>query len=199
VLHAHFFVGDKATALYQQTLKRLGDLKYDGTSNPKTWSFDKYTTAHIAAHNTLHTLHADYKVEAMPELLKIKFYQDRITDLFFNLVRLSISTSLSQFTTFDQVKDHYVTFKRTTSAYDKPDPTRRCISSIGRGGPGRGRGDGGRGGQGGNDHSPRKPTQEEIDAQTHIKAKHCDRLVYTRFSAAKKAKHWQLCNPQKQA
>jgi hypothetical protein len=45
IIHAHFFGGNKATALCQQTLKRLGDLKYDGLSNPKKWSFDKYTTA----------------------------------------------------------------------------------------------------------------------------------------------------------
>ena len=35
VLHAHFFGGDKATSLFQQTLKKLSDLKYDGNSNPK--------------------------------------------------------------------------------------------------------------------------------------------------------------------
>jgi hypothetical protein len=41
VLHAHFFGGDKATSLYQQTLRKLGDLKFDGTSNPRNWSFDR--------------------------------------------------------------------------------------------------------------------------------------------------------------
>jgi hypothetical protein len=197
VLHAHFFGGDKATALHTQTLKRLSDLRYDGNSNPKAWSFDKYTIAHVAAHNTLHTLHVDYKAEALPKALKIKYYQDGITDPFFNLVRLSIQSCPNLFTTFDQVKDHYVCFKRTTSAFDNPGTTQRGISSFGQGGPGRGRGDGGRGGRGGN--SPRKPTQEEIDACTHIKAKHYDGSEYKRFSPAEKAKHWQLMHPHKQA
>ena len=110
----------------------------------------------------------DYKVDAMPKTLKIKFYQDGITDPFFNYVRLSITTCPHLFTTFDQVKDHYTSFKQTTSAFDNPGTTRRGILSFGRGGPGRGRGDGGRSGRGGNDPCPRKPTQEEIDACTHI-------------------------------
>jgi hypothetical protein len=71
VLHAHFFGGDKATSLFQQTLKRLSDLKYDGNSNPNTWSFDKYTTAHVSAHNILHSLHVDYDIEALAESTKI--------------------------------------------------------------------------------------------------------------------------------
>jgi hypothetical protein len=126
VLHAHFFGGDKAISLFQSTIKRLGDLKYDGNSNPKTWSFDKYTTAHMSAHNTLHCLHLDYNVEALAESMKIKYYQDGISDPYFNTVRLSIQTSPHLFTTFDQVKDHYTTFKRSTSAYDNPWTTRRA-------------------------------------------------------------------------
>jgi hypothetical protein len=200
VLHAHFFGGEKATALYTQTLKRLSDLKYDGTSNPRNWNFDKYTIAHMSAHNTLHTLHMDYGVDAMPELLKIKYYQDGISDPFFNSVRLSIHTSPQLFTSFDQVKDHYTNFERTTSAFDSPGTIRRGILSFGQDGPGRGRGDGGRtSGQVGNDPCPRKPTQEEIDACTHIKAKHYDGREYKLFSAAKRAKHWQLMNPNKQS
>jgi hypothetical protein len=171
VLHAHFFGGDKATSLFQQTLKKLSDLKYDGHSNPKTWSFDKYTTAHVSAHNTLHTLHVDYSVESFNETMKIKYFQDGISDKLFHPVQLQIHANPSQFTTFDQVKELYTTFKRTTSAHDNPGTTRRGISSFGRGGPGRGRGGGGRGGRG---HGPRKPTQEEVDACTHIKAKHYD-------------------------
>ena len=133
----------------------------------------------------------------MPKTLKIKFYQDGITDPFFHSVRLSISTSPALFTTFDQVKDHYTSFKRTASALDNPGTTQRGILSFGRGGPGRGRGDGKRHRQGGD--SPRKPTQEEIDACTHIKAKRYDSANYKMLNPAEKAKHWQLLNPLKQA
>jgi hypothetical protein len=198
VLHAHFFGGDKATALYQQTLKRLSDLKYDGNSNPKQWSFDKYTTAHVAAHNTLHNLHVDYNIDAIPEMLKIKYYQDGISDPSFNSVRLSIQTCPNLFSSFDQVKDHYTSFKRTTSAFDNPGTTRRGISSFGRGGPGRGRGGGGRGGS---DRSPRKPTQEEIDACTHIKARRYDvseyKLLFRRRESQTLATHASDQNAQR--
>jgi hypothetical protein len=193
VIHAHFFGGDKATALSQQTLKRLGDLRYDGNSNPKNWSFDKYTIAHVSQHNILHSLHVDYGVDAVPETMKIKYYQDGISDPKFDSVHLSILTSPHIFATFDRVKDHYTTFKRTITAYDTPGTTRRGILSFRRGGPGRGSSAGGRGG--GNDQIPRKPTQEEIDACTHIKAQRYDTKDYRLFSAAEKAKHWQLMHP----
>ena len=88
-------------------------------------------------------------------------------------------------------------FKRATSAYDNPGITRRGISSFGRGSPGRGRGGGGRGGGNDRDHDARKPSQEEIDACTHIKAKRYDSRDYCGFSAAEKARHWQLMNPTK--
>jgi hypothetical protein len=170
-LHSHFFGGDKATGLCQKTLSKLSALQYDGHSNPKNWNFDKYTLAHVAQHNILHTLAMDYGVDPVSEMMKIKYYQDGITDPFFNSVRLSITTSPHLFTTFDQVQEHYTIFKRTTSARDNPGTTRRGISSFVRGGPGRGRGDGGRGDGNDLDHDARKPTQEEIDAQTHIKAR----------------------------
>ena len=128
VIHAHFFGGDKATALCQQTLHKLCHLKYDGQSNPNVWSFDKYTTAHISQHNILHSMHMDYGVDQISKMMKIKYYQDDISDLSFNLVRLSIQTSLQLFQTFDQVKDHYMTFKQTTSAHDNPRTVRRGIS-----------------------------------------------------------------------
>jgi hypothetical protein len=43
-----------------------------------------------------------------------------------------------------------------------------------------------------------KPTQEEIDAQTHIKAKHYDAAEYNKFTPAERAKHYQLMHPNKQ-
>ena len=69
--------------------------------------------------------------------------------------------------------------------------------SLGQGGLGRGRGGGGRGGGNDQTHDARKPTQEEIDACTHIKAKRYDTKEYKLFSAAERAKHWQLLNPSR--
>ena len=111
----------------------------------------------------------DYGVDSVSGMMKIKYYQYGITDLFFNSVRLSISTSPHLFTTFDQVQEHYTIFKRTTSAQDNPGITCRGISSLGQGGPGRGRGGGGRGGGNDRDLDARKPSQEEIDACTILR------------------------------
>jgi hypothetical protein len=111
VIHAHFFGGHKATALCQQTLNKMSTLKYDGQSNPKARSFDKYTTAHIVQHNILHSMHVDYGVDQISKMMKIKYYQDGISDPFFNSVPLLIQTAPHLFQTFDQVKDHYITFK----------------------------------------------------------------------------------------
>ena len=36
VIHAHFFCGNKVTALCQQTLNRKSTLKYDRKNNPKS-------------------------------------------------------------------------------------------------------------------------------------------------------------------
>jgi hypothetical protein len=80
----------------------------------------------------------DYGVDAVSEMMKIKYFQDGIPDPFFNLVCLSIQTTTHLFTTFDQVQEHYTIFKQTTAAQDNPGTTRRGISSLGRGGPGGG-------------------------------------------------------------
>ncbi len=79
-IHSHFFGVDKATSLCQQTLSRLSALRFDGNSNPRNWSFDKYTIAHVAQRNILHSLHMDYGVDPKSEKIKIKYYQDGISD-----------------------------------------------------------------------------------------------------------------------
>jgi hypothetical protein len=95
------------------------------------------------------------------------------------------------------VKDHYTVFKRTTAAQDNPGTTRRGILFFGQGGPGRGRGGDGRGGGNDHDHDARKPSQDKIDACTHIKARKYDSQEYCAFTSAKKSKHRQLINPSK--
>ena len=128
-------------------------------------------------------------------MMKIKYYQDEISDLFYNLICLLIQTTPHLFTTFNQVKDHYTIFKQTTSAQYNPWKVRRGISSIGQGGPGRGRGGGGHGS--GSDHDAFKPSQNKIDACTHIKAHKYESKEYHAFTPSKKAKHWQLMNTTK--
>ena len=90
VIHAHFFGGDKATALCQQTLHKLTTLKFDGMANPRMWSFEKNTTAHIAQHNILPSLHIEYGIDPLSEMMKIKYFEGGITNLLFTAVQLSI-------------------------------------------------------------------------------------------------------------
>ena len=73
-IHSHFFGGDKATALCQQTLSKLNTLRFDGNSNPKNWNFDKYTISYVAQHKILHSPHADYGVDPVSEMMKINYY-----------------------------------------------------------------------------------------------------------------------------
>ena len=121
-LHAYYFGGDKATVLCQQHLSKLSTLKFDGHST-KNWSFQKYTTAHITQHNHLHSLHTDYGADAINEIMKIKWFQDGITDPAFQPVRLSIMTDPDKFKTFDSVKDHYLAFSLVSTPHDNPGTT----------------------------------------------------------------------------
>ena len=110
-LHTHFFGGDKATALYKACIQRLSTLQYD--TDRKNWNFEKYLMAHVKEHNTLNTLHVEYRQQKLPEAFKIKYFQDGITGRTFDSVVLSIQANSSQFNDFESVKDQYLTFKRT--------------------------------------------------------------------------------------
>ena len=59
----------------------------------------------------------------------------------------------------------------------------------------------GRGGRGRGDPGAQQRgliSQADINKVTTVENKHCPDEVYTKFSAAKKAKHWQLRNPGKE-
>ena len=62
----------------------MSTLRFYGNSNPKNWNFDKYTIAHVAQHNILHSLHTDYGVDPVSKIMKINYYQDGILDLLYN-------------------------------------------------------------------------------------------------------------------
>ena len=71
----------------------------------------------------------------------------------------------------------------------------------GRGGGGRGCGGAGRGGRGQGDPDAQQRglvSQADIDRVTTVENKHYPGKVYAKFSAAEKAKHWQLRNPGKE-
>ena len=79
-------------------------------------------------------------------------------------------------------------------------PGRQLSALTGRGG-GRGCGGAGRGGRGRGDPNARQRglvSQADIDKVTTVENKHYPEEVYTKFSVAEKAKHWQLRNPGKE-
>ena len=204
-LQTHFFGGDKATALYQACIQRLSTLRYD--ADRKNWNFEKYLMAHVKEHNALDTLHIEYGQQRMPEAMKVKYFQDGITDRTFDSVVLSIQANPKQFNDFETVKDQYLTFKRTqqrmeqTSVRSPP----RSISEVGRSGPGRGRGgrdgrDGGRtGGRTGRGRGTRDerrqrglPDQADVDRCTHIVNKFYPVEEMKKFTPAERQRLYQL-------
>ena len=117
-LQTHFYGGDKkATALYSACINRLSGLRYD--TDRKNWNIDKYLMAHVKEHNTLDTLHAEFGQQKMPEAMKMKYFQDGISDRTFDSVWLSIQANPTLFQDFDTIKDQYLTFKRTQQCMEQ--------------------------------------------------------------------------------
>ena len=76
----------------------------------------------------------------------------------------------------------------------------KSLPSRGHGGS-RGGGEAGRAGRGRGDPDARCKglvSQADIDKVTSVKKKHYPEEVYAKFTAAEKAKHWQLRNPGKE-
>ena len=116
-LQTHFFRGDKATALYSACINHLSGLRYD--TDWKNWNFEKYLMGHVKEHNTLETFHGEYGQQRMPEAMKIKYFQDGISDRTFVSVWLSIQANPTLFPDFDTIKDQYLTFKRTQQCMEQ--------------------------------------------------------------------------------
>jgi hypothetical protein len=105
-----------------------------------------------------------------------------------------------QFPDFDSVMQLYMTSKRGQKSEAAVLQGRHLSAIDGRGGGRHGRGGAGRGGRGRGDPKARQRglvSQADIDKVTTVENKHCPKEVYTKFSAAEKAKHWQLRNPGK--
>ena len=94
-----------------------------------------------------------------------------------------------------------MTSKRSQKLSDTGSPGQQLSAITGRGGGGRGRGGAGRGGRGRGDPNARQKglvSQADIDRVTTVENNHYPKEVYAKFSAAEKAKHWQLRNPGKE-
>jgi hypothetical protein len=94
----------------------------------------------------------------------------------------------------------YVTSKRGQKSENAISPGRQLSAITGRGG-GRGCGRADRIGGGRGDPDARQRglvSQADIKRVTTVENKHYPKEVYAKFSAAEKAKHWQLRYPEKE-
>jgi len=133
--------------------------------------------------------------------MKIHYFVERIKDPTLDAARNAILVNCSQYPDFDSVMHLYVTSKRSQKSEDTPPGRQLYAVTGGRGGGGRGRGGAGRGGRGRGDPDARQRglvSQADIDRVTTVENKHYPEEVYAKFSAAEKAKHWQLRNSGKE-
>jgi hypothetical protein len=72
--------------LYSNILLTLKPLHYSGDS--KNVNFNKYCTAHIESHNC-HASFLEYNVPPSEETMKIPFFEEGITDLSFDSVKIT--------------------------------------------------------------------------------------------------------------
>ena len=197
-LHSHFFGADKVNTMVNDILLSLKLKIYQGDG--KNFNFDKYCLAHVAEHN-LHASFVKYNVAPLEESMKIHYFKEGIKDPTLEAARNAILVNRTQFPDFDSVMQLYVTSKRGQKSENAVSPGQQLSAITGHGG-GRGRGGAGRGGvRGWGDPDVRQRglvSQADIDRVTTVENKHYPEEVYAKFSAAEKAKHWQLRNPGKE-
>jgi hypothetical protein len=130
--------------------------------------------------------------------MKIHYFEEGIKDPTLDAARNAILVNRSQFPDFDSVMQLYMTSKQSQKSDATPPGQQLSAVTGGCGGGGRGRGGAGRGGRGRGDPDARQKglvSQTDIDRVTTVENK---QKVYAKFSAAEKAKHWQLRNPGKE-
>ena len=197
-LHSHFFGKDKVNTMVNDILSSLKSKVYQG--DRKNWTFDKYCLAHVAEHNR-HASLLDYDVAPLEESMKIHYFEEGIKDPTLDAARNAILVNRSQFPDFDSVMQLYMTSKRSQKSDSGVSQGRQLSAVTGGRGGGRGGGGAGRGGRGRGDPDARRKglvSQADIDRVTTVENKHYPEEVYAKFSAAEKAKHWQLRNPGKE-
>jgi len=154
----------------------------------RNFSFDKYCNLHTGTYSTATDMlmYQDDKTPIFSETSKIQLFQNGITDPYFNTIKGIVNSQRYKYETFEKVKAAYVNYTRTSPrpeiARDTGDSRNILQTSTNR-----------------NSRSNQtktkggvKPTQEEIDACTHIKSKQYTKAEYKKFTAAEKAKHYQL-------
>jgi hypothetical protein len=127
--------------------------------------------------------------------MKIYYFKNRISDSFFASVKSTIMVDHQKFQEFDTVMQLYVNFKCTQKTEALIYQACNVSALQGHGGGRQGRGGRGGGGQGGpNVRILGLVPQEEVDKLTTVKNRWYPPSEYSKFTLAKKAKHYQLKN-----
>jgi hypothetical protein len=169
-LHDHFFGGDKAKTIVTDILLTLKSFHYSG--DRRSFTFDKYCTAHVDQHNC-HAALAEWNMKPLEETMKIHYFKGGITDLSFASVKSTILVDHTKFQDFDVVMWLYVNYKHSQKA-ETPTHQACNVSALqGHGGGRQGRGGHGRDGRGGlggrlNGGVP----QEEVNRATTVEARY---------------------------
>jgi hypothetical protein len=151
----------------------------------------------VEQHNC-HAALAEYGVTPIEETMKIHYFEYRIFDLSFASVKSTIMVDLQKFQEFDAVVRLYMNFKRMQKAEAPPYQARNVSALQGPGGGRQGRRGRCRGRQGGpNARILGLIPQEEVDKVTTVKNRWYSPAKYSKFTPAKKAKHYQLKNARK--
>ncbi len=145
-----------------------------------------------------HAALSKWNVKPLEESMKIHYFEDRITDPSFASVKSTIMVDRQKFQEFDTVMRLYVNYKCTQKAEAPTHQARNFSALQGCGGGRQGRGGWRRGGRGGFDARVMGVVpQEEVDKVTTVKAWWYSPEDYSKFTPAKKQKHWQLLQLKK--
>ena len=147
----------------------------------------------MAEHNH-HPSLLEYDGAPLEDSMKIHYFEERIKNPNLDAARNTILVNRMQFPDFDSVMQLYETSKRGQKSENAVSSGRQLSAITGRGGASRG-------GRGQGDPDARQRglvSQADIDRVTTVENKHYPKEVYAKFSAAEKAKHWQLRYPEKE-
>ena len=148
----------------------------------KNFNWNKFCAAHVEQHNIAKGL-IEYGYPGLAEQAKFRYLLDGVLHEGCQTVKTTILASPELRSDFDACVNLFSDFLRNEEATHVT--SNRNISTVTTGG-----GKGGNGGRGGDD--TRKPTRAQIDACTHIQDKYYSKKEYAKFTAAEKARHYEL-------
>lgn len=182
LLHT-FYGDDRATSIAETLRTKIKNLNFKGPT--RNYDFPKYCNMHTAIHTQAVDI-LQYQTDKDPifsESTKIQLFQDGITDPYFDTIKGIVNAQRYKYATFDSVKDAYINFTRTSKRPEIPrdNSDRRIVSDTRSKTP-----------KTSGATTKKQPTQAEIDACTHITLKKYSHAAYEKFTAAEKAKNYQL-------